>query len=61
MGSDADSSAITRTINHIAVNIQGQDIAKVIMIVGIIIVISVIIISLPMLKEKPKKLLAKID
>lgn len=61
LGSDADSSAITRTINNVAVNIQGQDIAKVIMIVGIIIVISVIIISLPMLKEKPKKLLAKID
>lgn len=61
LAGDAESSVLTKTIDNISVAIGHMDIVSVALIGLAIIVICVLIVSIPMLKTKPKELLEELE
>ena len=61
VGADADSSVLTKTIDHLSVSIQGMDVLYLVLIGAAVIALAVLIASLPMLRAKPKQLLSEFE
>ena len=61
VGADADTSVLSKTIDHLTVSIQKMDIAYLALIGIAVIVIAVVLASIPMLKSKPKQLLSEFE
>lgn len=61
VGADADTSVLSKTIDHLTVSIQKMDVAYLALIGIAVIVIAVVLASIPMLKSKPKQLLSEFE
>lgn len=60
LGADANTSALVSTVDELAVTTKPSDLVVVGLLLLAVIVVSVLIANIPMMRRKPKEILAKI-